>query len=167
MMTRPRPHQPDHLTFSGVVADSATCYRRRQVFAATKGAQMLRGLATVSFWAADLAAAKEWYAELLGIDPYFERAELDGRIVAPGDPRYDQARPGYIEFRLGDYQHELGLIDSRYAPHGSATGPAGAVVYWHIDDVPATLDRLLSLGAKQYEAPRDFGGGFIGASVVD
>jgi catechol 2,3-dioxygenase-like lactoylglutathione lyase family enzyme len=72
---------------------------------------MLRGLTTVSLWAADLAAAKKWYAELLGIDPYFER-------------------PGYAEFRLGDYQHELGLIDSRYAPHGSATGPAGAVVYW-------------------------------------
>ena len=65
--------------------------------------QMLRGLTTVSFWAADLAAAKKWYAELLGIDLYFER-------------------PGYAEFRLGDYQHELGLIDSRYAPAGSATG---------------------------------------------
>ena len=56
---------------------------------------MLRGLATVSFWAADLAAAKEWYAELLGIAPYFER-------------------PGYAEFRIGDYRQELGLIDSRY-----------------------------------------------------
>ncbi len=81
---------------------------------------MLRGLTTVSFWAADLAAAKKWYAELLGIDPYFER-------------------PGYAEFRLGDYQHELGLIDSRYAPDPSARGPAGAVVYWHVDDVRATL----------------------------
>src|SRR6266536_6088871 len=75
---------------------------------ATKGAPMLRGFTTVSFWAADLAAAKQWYAELLGIDPYFER-------------------PGYAEFRIGDYQHELGLIDSRYAPAGSARGPAGAV----------------------------------------
>jgi hypothetical protein len=25
-------------------------------------------------------------------------------------------RPGYVEFRLGDYQHELGIIDSKYAP---------------------------------------------------
>ena len=97
---------------------TAPQYDRRQL--AAKGAQMLRGLTTVSLWAADLAAAKKWYAELLGIDPYFER-------------------PGYAEFRLGDYQHELGLIDSRYAPHGSATGPAGAVVYWHVDDVTATL----------------------------
>ena len=110
--------------------------------------QTLRGLTTVSFWADDLAAAKKWYAELLGIEPYFER-------------------PGYIEFRLGDYQHELGLIDSRYAPDGSATGPAGAVVYWHVDNVTATFKNLLSMGAIEYEAPTERGEGFITASVVD
>jgi predicted enzyme related to lactoylglutathione lyase len=109
---------------------------------------MLRGLTTVSFWAADHAAAKNWYTELLGIDPYFER-------------------PGYAEFRLGDYQHELGLIDSRYAPAGTATGPAGAVVYWHVDDVTAALEKLLSMGAKEHEALRERGEGFVTASVVD
>ncbi|PGS03220.1 MULTISPECIES: VOC family protein [Bacillus] len=111
-------------------------------------AQTLRGLTTVSFWTDDLAAAKKWYAEFLGIEPYFER-------------------PGYAEFRLGDYQHELGLIDSRYAPYGSVNGPAGAVVYWHVDDVTATFKRLLSMGAKEYEAPTERGEGFITASVVD
>ncbi|PEM58226.1 VOC family protein [Bacillus wiedmannii] len=110
--------------------------------------QTLRGLTTVSFWTDDLAAAKKWYAELLGIEPYFER-------------------PGYTEFRLGDYQHELGLIDSRYAPDGLATGPAGAVVYWHVDNVTATFKNLLSMGAKEYEAPTERGEGFITASVVD
>jgi hypothetical protein len=34
---------------------------------------MWRGFALVSYWADDLGAAKEWYAELLGIEPYFER----------------------------------------------------------------------------------------------
>lgn len=34
------------------------------------GMQPLRGLSTVNFWAADLAAAKAWYAELLGVDLY-------------------------------------------------------------------------------------------------
>jgi len=75
--------------------------------------------------------------------------------------------PAYVEFRVGDYQHELGLIDSRYAPDGSATGPAGAVVFWHVDDLTATLEKLLSMGAKEYEAPTDRGEGFITASVVD
>jgi catechol 2,3-dioxygenase-like lactoylglutathione lyase family enzyme len=34
---------------------------------------VLQGLGTVSFFAADLAAAKRWYANFLGIEPYFER----------------------------------------------------------------------------------------------
>ncbi len=110
--------------------------------------QTFRGLTTVSFWTNDLTAAKKWYAELLGLEPYFER-------------------PGYAEFRLGDYQHELGLIDSRYAPNGSAIGPAGAVVYWHVDDVTATFKKLLSMGAKEYEEPTERGKGFITASVID
>jgi predicted enzyme related to lactoylglutathione lyase len=109
---------------------------------------MLRGLTTVSFWAADLPAAKNWYTELLGVEPYFER-------------------PGYAEFRLGDYQHELGLIDSRYAPAGSGTGPSGAVVYRHVDDVSATLTRLLPLGAKEYQPLTDRGAGFVTAAVTD
>lgn len=108
----------------------------------------LKGLSTISFWAADLAAAKKWYTELLGVEPYFER-------------------PGYFEFRLGDFQHELGVIDSRYAPNNSATSPAGAVVYWHVDDVTAVFKKLLSMGATKYEEPIERGAGFITASVVD
>lgn len=109
---------------------------------------MLRGLTTVNYWAADHAAAKQWYADLLGVAPYFER-------------------PGYAEFRLGDYQHELGLIDSRYAPNPAATGPAGAIVYWHVDDLAATFEKLLAMGAKEYEPIRERGKGFVTASVVD
>lgn len=40
-------------------------------------------------------------------------------------------------------------------------------MFWHVDDVNATLDRLLSMGAKQLQAPQDRGEGFITASVVD
>jgi catechol 2,3-dioxygenase-like lactoylglutathione lyase family enzyme len=109
---------------------------------------MLRGFATVSYWAADLPAARKWYAELRGIEPDFER-------------------PGYAEFLVGDYQHELGLIDSGYAPGGAVPGPGGAVIYWHVDDVPATFAKLLAMGATEYEAPQDRGAGFITASVVD
>ncbi len=115
---------------------------------------MLRGLTTVSFYAADVEAAKRWYTELLGVEPYFLRP-------VPPDP------PGYIEFRIGDYQHELGVIDSRYAPADVATGPAGAIIFWHVDDVTATLDKLLSMGANEHQAPTDRGEGFITASVVD
>jgi len=34
---------------------------------------ILRGFATINYWADDLDTAKRWYAELLGIEPYFER----------------------------------------------------------------------------------------------
>jgi predicted enzyme related to lactoylglutathione lyase len=126
----------------------------RQVSATAKGTQMLRGFATVSFWADDLEAATKWYTELLGVDPYFQRPE--------------EGPPAYVEFRLGDYQHELGLIDRRYAPDGAMPGPGGAVMFWHVDDVPAALERLLSMGAKEYEALTARGdSGFVTASVVD
>jgi predicted enzyme related to lactoylglutathione lyase len=115
----------------------------------------LRGFATINFWADDLAAAVAWYTELLGVAPYFERPGPDGR-------------PAYAEFRIGDYQAELGIIDRRYAPPGAATEPGGAVMYWHVDDLNATVQRLLSLGAKEYQpiTPRGTAG-FVTAAVVD
>jgi predicted enzyme related to lactoylglutathione lyase len=115
---------------------------------------MLRGMSTVSYWADDVEAAKAWYAELLGIAPYYE---------VPGP----EGRPAYVEFRLGDYQHELGLIDRRFNPAGPAAAPGGAVVYWAVDDVPAALERLLALGATLHEPPQDRGQAFITATVID
>jgi predicted enzyme related to lactoylglutathione lyase len=115
---------------------------------------MFRGFATINYWAEDLEAAKGWYSELLGIEPYFER-------VVGGSP-------AYVEFRVGDYQHELGLIDRRYEREAATAGPGGAVLYWHVDDVEAALERLLSMGAREYEALTHRGEeGFITASVVD
>ena len=129
---------------------------------------MLRGFATINYWAADLAAARKWYAELLDTEPYFGRAELDGRIIGPDDPDYQRARLGYVEFRIGDYQHELGLIDSRYAPGGPPTSPSGVVLFWHVDDVQAAMDKLLSMGAKEYLPITPRGdSGFVTAAVVD
>jgi predicted enzyme related to lactoylglutathione lyase len=114
---------------------------------------MLRGLATISYYADDVEAAKAWYSDLLGIEPYFVRP-----VEGP---------PAYVEFRLGDYQHELGIIDRRYAPPAATTGPAGVVAFWHVDDLRATYEQLLALGATAYEPPVDREAGFITASVID
>lgn len=108
---------------------------------------MLRGFATVSYYAADLAAASAWYTDVLGIEPYFER-------------------PGYIEFRVGDYEHELGIIDAQYRPN-SPERPGGEIIFWHVDDLPGTFERLLGLGATVYEPPIERGPGFVTAAVVD
>jgi predicted enzyme related to lactoylglutathione lyase len=114
----------------------------------------LRGFSTISFWADDVAAARSWYAEFLGVDAYFERSGPDGS-------------PAYVEFRIGDFQGELGIIDSRYQPAGASTEPGGAVMHWHVDDLEATVERLLSLGAKEYMPITPRGAGFVAASVVD
>jgi catechol 2,3-dioxygenase-like lactoylglutathione lyase family enzyme len=126
---------------------------------------MLQGLTTVSFFADDITAARDWYTKLLGIQPYFTR-EIQGT-------------PAYVEFRIGDYQHELGIIDRRFAAHarqgnpgdpddpGDPDAPGGAVIYWHVDDVQASFQRLLSMGATEHEQPVERGPGFVTASVVD
>jgi predicted enzyme related to lactoylglutathione lyase len=113
----------------------------------------LRGMANVSFWADDVKAARDWYAKLLDIEAYFQRPDAEN--------------PAYVEFRLGDYEDELGIIDRKYAPKAMQPGPGGVVLYWHVDDVQAALDRVLELGATLYEELTERGEGFITASVVD
>ena len=116
---------------------------------------MLRGFATINYWTDDLEAAKRWYAELLGVEPYFERPGPDGR-------------PAYTEFRIGDDEDELGLLDRRFAPPGAAPEPGGVVMYWHVDDVAAAFEKLLSMGAKEYQPITPRGDkGFVTAAVVD
>ena len=55
-----------------------------------------------------------------------------------------------MEFRIGDYQHELGIIDRRFAPPGASNKPGGEIVFWHVDDLELTMKRLLELGATEY-----------------
>ncbi|MEU4428082.1 VOC family protein [Actinoplanes sp. NPDC024001] len=107
---------------------------------------MLRGLTTVTFFADDMAAATAWYTKVFGIEPYFNKENA------------------YIEWRVGDYQHEFGLLDSRFAPH---TPGRGAVIYWAVDDVEAAYRRLLELGAQPHEKPTERGPGYVTASVYD
>ena len=111
----------------------------------------LRGLSTISFYANDLERAKKWYSEILGKEPYFNV-------------------PGYAEFRLGDYQHELGIIDGKFAPKGASKEIGGAIAYWHVDNLQETLDLLVLKGAKLYEPVTDRSGGkmaFVTASIID
>lgn len=110
---------------------------------------MLRGFATINYFTDDLAAATSWYAEFLGVEPYFE---------VPG---------GYVEFRIGDYRHELGLVNRAYSRQAATDEPAGEITYWAVDDVQATLDTLLAMGATEHEGVTVRGEGFVTASVVD
>lgn len=111
----------------------------------------LRGISTISFYADNLEVAQKWYSKILGMEPYFKV-------------------PGYIEFRLGDYQHELGIIDSKFAPKKATDNAGSAIVYWHVDNLEQALDTLISEGATLYEPITDRSGGkmsFVTASIID
>lgn len=108
----------------------------------------LRGLTTVSFFAEDHEAAKQWYTTLLGSAPYLQS-------------------PGYAQFRIGDYPHQLGIIDNKFAPKSSINNYGGAIIYWHVDDIAATISMLLAAGAKEYEPVIQRGESFATASVID
>ncbi len=114
----------------------------------------LRGFATLNIWADDVPAAVAWYTELLGTESYFSRSGPDGRTA-------------YAEFRIGDYQAELGIIHSSYRPPRAATEPGGAIMHWHVDDLEATVERLLAMGAAEYQPITPHSEDFVTASVID
>src|SRR5215510_9044275 len=119
-----------------------------------KNKHFLRGMATVNYWADNVTAARDWYSELFGIEAYFQQPSAE--------------HPAYIEFRIGDDEDEFGIIDRKYAPKSMQSGPGGAILLWHVDDIEAVFKRLIALGAKEYDPITKRGdSGFVTASVVD
>lgn len=131
---------------------------------------MLRGWATVNFYADDLEAAGSWYAELTGTEPYFRTYACPNCGDRSPNARCEDCGVdtllGYLELRIGDSEDELGFINRSWAPH-DVTQPGGATIYWHVDDLDATLARLDELGAKVHEPVRAHAEGFVTASVID
>jgi lactoylglutathione lyase len=103
----------------------------------------LQGLRTAVYGVAVINAAKNWYSEALGIEPYF-------------------AEDFCVGFNVGGY--ELALDPNRPVaqPEGS-----GVMVYWGVDDVEEELNRLLSLGARSHTPFQDGGGDIKIGSVLD
>jgi catechol 2,3-dioxygenase-like lactoylglutathione lyase family enzyme len=97
----------------------------------------LLGLRTVIYPAPDLQAAKLWWTEFLGFEPYFDE-------------------PFYVGFDPGGY--ELGLLPD-------ADPAEGALTYWGVDDVNGAVDSALEAGATLDAEPTDVGEGIITASV--
>ena len=104
---------------------------------------MFRGLRSVIYHAVDLAAAKEWYAKALGVQPYFDQ-------------------PFYVGFNIAGY--ELGLDPDPSSATGSGSS---AIAYWGVADAAAALARLVELGATDRLGVQDVGEGIRLASVID
>jgi len=101
---------------------------------------MFLGLRTAIYPAPDLAEAKRWYAQVLGIKPYFDE-------------------PYYVGFSVGGF--ELGLIPD------AQPGTAGPQPLWGVKDATATFDRLIALGATPLELVTEVGECIKVAAVKD
>lgn len=101
------------------------------------------GLRTAKYTAADLGAAKAWYAAVLGIAPYFDQ-------------------PFYVGFNVGGF--ELGITpDDEARPER----PEAGVAYWGVADATAAFNRLVNLGASPFEKVQDVGEGILIGAVRD
>ena len=100
---------------------------------------MASGVKTVIYPVSDLAAATAVFAALAGREPVVNA-------------------PYYVQFQLGG--QAIGLD-----PHGHRHG--GAVAYWHVEDVPGTVQQLVAAGAETLEEPHDVGGGMLVAVLRD
>lgn len=101
------------------------------------------GLRTAKYVAADVAAAKAWYARATGVAPYFDQ-------------------PFYVGFNIGGF--ELGIVPDE----GGTAGKSDAgMAYWGVADIHAEWQRLIELGAMPNEAIQDVGEGILIGSVHD
>lgn len=112
----------------------------------------LRRIVSLTYWADDVAAATAWYTEMLGAGPVFTRP-------GPG------GRPGYAAFAI-DADTRLAIASRATAPPGAALEPGGAVGHWDVEDLDAVLERLLSMGAKEW-IPLTPHGPVVSAAVLD
>lgn len=102
----------------------------------------IAGLRTAIYKVSDIVAAKQWYARAFATEPYFDE-------------------PFYVGFNIDGY--ELGLQPSGYEGEKAESVAA----YWATEDVQATYDRLINIGAKANEAPQHVGEDIIVATVKD
>jgi len=97
----------------------------------------MHGLRTVIYPSPDLAAAKAWWTEFLGKEPYFDQ-------------------PFYVGYDVGGY--ELGLLPD-------ADTADGALVYWGVDDVAEAMKQAIASGGVLHVEASDVGDGIVTGSV--
>ena len=103
---------------------------------------MFQGLRTVVYHTEDLQKAKEWYTKLLGFEPYFDE-------------------PFYVGFNVGGY--ELGLDPDPK----SYTKGNHCLMYWGVDDIKTSFERIEKMGAKVHSPIVNVGGEIEVASFYD
>jgi predicted enzyme related to lactoylglutathione lyase len=91
--------------------------------------------------AKDLPKAKQFYATLLGTEPYADA-------------------PYYVGFKADD--GEIGLV-----PNAAAPGVSGAIAYVDVGDIKGALATALASGAEKLQDVTDVSNGLLIAIVKD
>ena len=103
---------------------------------------MLKALRTIVYHAPDLTKAKEFYATVFGIFPYFDE-------------------PFYVGYNIGGYELGLDPDPANY------TGGHNAITYWGVDDIEASFATMIKLGVQVHEPPKNVGGAIWVGSIYD
>ena len=100
------------------------------------------GLRTTIYRVPDLQKAKEWYAKVFKVAPYFENEF-------------------YVGFNIKGY--ELGLEKSDSIQEKSDN----VLSYWGVNNIDETYSFLLNSNATEHSKPINVGGEIVVASVKD
>ena len=100
------------------------------------------GLRTAIYKVPDIEKAKQWYKDAFDTVPYFDM-------------------PYYVGFNIAGY--ELGLQPDEKNELKSEN----IEIYWGVNDVETSYNRLLLLGATAHNPPQNFGEEIIVATVKD
>jgi len=102
----------------------------------------MKGLRTAIYKVDDLDQAKLWYAQAFDVKPYF-------------------VEPYYVGYNIGGY--ELGL-----QPRSEDENVGqNVLIYWGVDDIKKTYEKLIDIGGKVHEPPNNVGGPIEVASIID
>lgn len=98
----------------------------------------MKDVSLIVYPAADMTAAKQFFRELTGGDPYVEGAP-------------------YVGYKSGDM--EIGLVP------GGASREACGLAYWTVTDIAARVEALVAAGGTVEKEITDVGYGMLVASI--
>jgi predicted enzyme related to lactoylglutathione lyase len=105
-----------------------------------EGILSLKDVSLILYPAADMAAAKLFFGELTGTEPYADT-------------------PQYVGYRSGDM--EIGLVPNRNDRE------ACALPYWTVGDIAASIKALEAVGGTIVQKITDVGYGLLVATVKE
>ena len=97
----------------------------------------MKDLTLITYPAADMAKAKQFFGALIGADPYADS-------------------PYYVGYKSGDM--EIGLVPSQ---------GQGALAFWTVADIEESLKALVDAGGAVVQTPTDVANGLLVATVKE